>query len=234
MSANSAKLALIRQQREVAPRGVGCGPVYGYSLGLAALGDGGLYEAADKLQQAWDLALRQGINNPNVFPLAGDLAEALARAGESDRCTRVVTWLEERSQATGLAYPRAVACRALGILATEPEEAQRLFAESLAALDKVGPIAFEQARTLLCSGEAMRRNRRPVAAREPLHEALTLFEGLGARPWAARARAELAASGVKDQRVTDGSAAQQRGFRSSVRRNCRLPGLPHEGRTISR
>ena len=169
VSANRARLALIKAQREVEPRGVGCVPVYGYSLGLAALGAGELSDAAEKLQQAWDLAFRQGINNPNVFPIAGDLAEALARAGESDRCTQIVKWLEERSQATGLAYPRAVACRAQGILATEPEEAQRLFAESLAALDKVGPIPFEQARTLLCSGEAMRRNRRPVAAREPLH-----------------------------------------------------------------
>jgi DNA-binding CsgD family transcriptional regulator len=198
-------------QREVTPRGVGCGPVYGYSLGLAALGEGGLCEAADRLEQAWDLALRQGINNPNVFPIAGDLAEALARAGESDRCTRVVTWLEERGQATGLAYPRAVACRALGILATEPGEAQGLFAESLAAMDKVGgPIAFEQARTLLCSGEAIRRNRRPVAARVPLNRALELFDDLGARPWAARAKAELAASGVKDQRVRMAASAALR------------------------
>jgi hypothetical protein len=78
---------------------------------------------------------------------------------------------------------------------------RRLFAQFLAALDKVGPIAFEQARTLLCSGEAMRRNRRAVDAREPLREALVLFESLGARPWVARTRAELAASGVKDQRV---------------------------------
>jgi DNA-binding CsgD family transcriptional regulator len=94
-----------------------------------------------------------------------------------------------------------VRCRAQGILATDPDEAQRLFAASLAALDTVGPIPFEQARTLLCSGEAMRRNRRVVAAREPLQEALMLFESLGARPWAARARAELAAAGVKEQRV---------------------------------
>ncbi len=141
-----------------------------------------------------------------MVPLAGDLAEALARVEERDRCTEILNWLDERAQATGLAYPRAVGCRARGILATDPDEAQRLFAESLAALDKVGPIAFEQARTLLCSGEAMRRNRRPVAARKPLHEALILFESLGARPWAARARAELAASGVKDYRATTGSA----------------------------
>jgi DNA-binding CsgD family transcriptional regulator len=188
-------------QREVEPRGVSCAPVYSYSLGLAALGEGELYEAADRLQQAWDLALRQGINNPNVLPIAGDLAEALARAGESDRCIHVVTWLYERAQATQLAYPRAAACRARGILALEPEDARHLFGASLAALETVGPVPFEQARTLLCSGEALRRARRPADARVPLNRALGTFEGLGARPWAARARAELAASGVKHQRV---------------------------------
>ena len=106
--------------------------------------------------------------------------------------------------------PSAAACRARGILATDPDEAQRLFAASLAALDKVGPVPFEQARTLLCSGEAMRRNRRPVAARAPLTSALKIFDGLGARPWAARASAELAASGVKDRRITMAAVGSMR------------------------
>jgi DNA-binding CsgD family transcriptional regulator len=190
-------------QREVESRGVGCVPVYGHAaLGLSALGAGELPDATESLQRAWDLALRQGINNPNVVPIAGDLAEALARAGEADRCTQVVDWLDERARATSLAYPGAAASRARGILATEPEKAQRSFAASLAALDKVGPVPFEQARTLLCSGEALRRNRHAVAARVPLGRALAIFDELGARPWTARARAELAASGAKDQRVT--------------------------------
>jgi DNA-binding CsgD family transcriptional regulator len=188
-------------QREVEPRGVGCVPIYGYSLGLAALGAGDLFDASNRLRQAWDLALRQGINNPNVFPIAGDLAEALARTGEFDSSAHILNWLDQRAEATGLAYPHAAACRVWGILADEPEEAQRLFTASLVALDKVGPIPFEQARTLLCSGEAMRRNRRPAAARATFHRALAIFDDLGARPWAARATAELAASGVKDQRV---------------------------------
>jgi DNA-binding CsgD family transcriptional regulator len=188
-------------RREVEPQGVGGVPIYSCSLGLAALGAGELYDAADRLQQAWATALRQGINNPNVFPIAGDLAEALARAGEVDRCRQILDWLDERAQATGLAYPRVAAYRAQGILATEPEEAERLFAASLAALDRVGPVPFEQARSLLCSAEAMRRNHRPAAARVPLERALTIFDGLGARPWAAHARAELAASGVKCQRA---------------------------------
>jgi DNA-binding NarL/FixJ family response regulator len=59
------------------------------------------------------------------------------------------------------------------------------------------PMPFEQARTMLCEGEALRRARRPAAAREPLRHALTLFSGLGTRPWAARARTELAATGVR-------------------------------------
>jgi DNA-binding CsgD family transcriptional regulator len=191
-------------RREVEAQGIGWMPLYNYAaLGLAALSVGDLSGAAVKLQQAWDISCRQGMSNPNVVPMAGDLAEVLARVGEEHRCAQILNWLDERAQETGLAYPRAVGCRAQGILATDPHEVQRLFAESLAAMDEVGPIAFEQARTLLCTGEAMRRNRRPVAARESLHEAHILFEGLGARPWAARARAELAASGVKDQRTTD-------------------------------
>jgi DNA-binding CsgD family transcriptional regulator len=199
-----------KAQREVEPRGVGCAPVYGYSLGLAALGEGELDKAADRLQQAWDLALRQGIKNPNVFPIAGDLAEALARAGESDRCIQVVNWLDERAQVTGLAYPRAAACRARGILALEPDEAQRSFAASLNVLDRIDPVPFEQARTLLCTGEALRRVRRPADARGPLNRALAIFDGLGARPWAARASAELAASGVKHRRLTMAASGPSR------------------------
>jgi ATP/maltotriose-dependent transcriptional regulator MalT len=199
-----------KAQHELEPRGISYAPIYGYSLGLAALGAGEPYDAGERLQQAWDLALGQGINNPNVIPIAGDLAEALARAGEFTRCARIVSWLDERAQATGLAYPRAAACRARGILAADSQEAGRLFAASLAALDEVSPVPFEQARTLLCSGEVMRRNRSPAAARLPLNQALQIFDGLDARPWAARTRAELAASGVKDRRRTKISAGATR------------------------
>ena len=56
----------------------------------------------------------------------------------------------------------------------------------------------------------MRRNHRAAAARAPLNRALAILDSLGARPWAARARAELAASGVKDRRVTMASAGVKR------------------------
>jgi DNA-binding CsgD family transcriptional regulator len=192
-----------RGRREVEPRGVGCMPVHSLAaLGLAALSVGDLADAVAVLEQSWDLACGLGVGNPDVVPMAGDLAEALARAGEDSRCAQVLLWLEERAASTGLAYPRAVAWRARGILATDADHAQALFANSLSALGDVDPIPFEQGRTLLCAGEAMRRNRRPAAARVPLNRALAIFDNLGARPWAARTRAELAASGVKDRRLT--------------------------------
>src|SRR5919201_306379 len=58
-------------------------------------------------------------------------------------------------------------------------------------------MPFELARTMLCEGVVLRRWRRPAAARSALREGLGLFERLGARPWAARAAAELAATGVR-------------------------------------
>ena len=209
-------------RREVEPRGVGCMPVYSYAaLGLAALGAGDLSDAAAKLQQAWDLSLPPGHEQSQRVPAWQETSRRPWHALKNATAVRqILNWLDERAQATGLAYPHAAACRARGILATEPEEAQRLFAASLAALDKVGPVPFEQARTLLCSGEAMRRDRRPVAARAPLNRALAIFDGLGARPWAARARAELAASGREGSARHEVPDARPRGAEPAGTAGC--------------
>ena len=58
------------------------------------------------------------------------------------------------------------------------------------------PDRFETARTQLAYGSRLRRARRRVDAREPLTDAYQAFERLGARPWAAAAADELAATGV--------------------------------------
>src|SRR5262249_33942200 len=51
---------------------------------------------------------------------------------------------------------------------------------------------FERARTLLCLGTVRRQAQQKKAAREALEQALGVFEKLGARLWAEKARAELA------------------------------------------
>lgn len=187
-----------RARRDVEPHGVGCLAVHNAAtLGLCALSRGDLAAAIDHLERAWDAAQAAGLGNPNVVPFAGDLAEALARAGATERAGQVLAWLQNRAEVTGLVYPRAAAARARGILACDPAEAGAWFARARSAY-QLQPMPFELARTLLCEGEALRRARRPGASRRPLQHALTIFTGLGARPWAARAMTELAATGARN------------------------------------
>ena len=58
------------------------------------------------------------------------------------------------------------------------------------------PDVYETARTNLAYGSRLRRARRRVDARGRLQDAYQAFERLGARPWAAAAADELAATGV--------------------------------------
>jgi DNA-binding CsgD family transcriptional regulator len=186
-----------RARRDVESEGVGCLAVYNpAALGLCALSCGEVEVAIEHLERAWAAREAEGLGNPNVVPLAGDLAEALARAGAVERVEQVLDWLEERADATGLAYPQAAAARARGILAYDSAEAETWFARANRAHQR-RPMPFEQARTLLSEGEALRRTRRPAAARGPLRQALTLFNGLGAQPWLTRTMTEMAATGIR-------------------------------------
>ena len=186
-----------RAHQDVEPQGVGCLAICNAAaLGLCALSCGDLATAIDHLERAWAVGHAAGAANPNVVPFAGDLAEALARAGAAERAEQVMAWLQDRADATGLVYPRAAVARTRGILARDPAEAEVWFARARSAYE-MKPMPFEQARTLLCEGEALRRARRPAAGRRPLRQALTIFSGLGARPWAARAMIELDATGAR-------------------------------------
>ena len=53
------------------------------------------------------------------------------------------------------------------------------------------PYPLEHGRTLLCLGMVLRQAQQKKAARQALEQALAIFEELGARLWAERARAEL-------------------------------------------
>jgi DNA-binding CsgD family transcriptional regulator/tetratricopeptide (TPR) repeat protein len=186
-----------RAHVEVELRGVSCLAVYNAAaLGLCALGSGDVKAAIDHLERAWVIARREGLGNPNVVPFAGDLAEALARAGELVRAQEILAWLSERAEATRLRYPRAAAARGYALIKENPDVASWWFAEALSAFEGQS-MPFECARTLLCQGEYLRRARRSAAARDPLRQALVIFGSLGAQPWIARAATELAAAGVR-------------------------------------
>jgi DNA-binding CsgD family transcriptional regulator len=77
-------------------------------------------------------------------------------------------------------------------------DAERHFFAALELGDALAP--FDRARTELLYGEWLRRQRRRVEARPRLRTALDQFAQLGARPWEARARLELRASGETARR----------------------------------
>ena len=125
-----------RAHREVELRGVGCLAVYNAAaLGLCALGSGDFKTAVDHLERAWMVARAEGLDNPNVVPFSGDLAEALARVGEVARASEILAWLEERAEATGLRYPRAAAARGRAVIEEDPSAAREWFARALSACE---------------------------------------------------------------------------------------------------
>ncbi|MGY2082490.1 AAA family ATPase [Blastococcus sp. SYSU DS0539] len=127
-----------------------------------------------------------------------DVFDLAVRAGRTDV---VRTWLAEVEQfaaATHTASAVAVTEHGRALLADGPD-AEKHF---LAALDAhaASPRLPDRARTQLAFGEHLRRTRRRVDAREHLRAALTVFEEVGAAPYAERAAQELRASGETARR----------------------------------
>jgi DNA-binding CsgD family transcriptional regulator len=101
-------------------------------------------------------------------------------------------------------WTRAVALRCQALLDGNADDR---YAQAV-ALHRQGGPPFERARTELLHGEWLRRARRITEARIVLHSALEIFDRLQARPWSARARAELRAAG-ESVRAADTGAVRR-------------------------
>ncbi|GGU90513.1 hypothetical protein GCM10010182_01380 [Actinomadura cremea] len=132
-----------------------------------------------------------GPNKPGTVHSLPDLVEAAARAGRPelgrDAARRYIDWAEP----SGHPWAQAIAARCAALI--DGDEATWAHAVQLDARD--GGPPFERARTELLHGEWLRRRHRRIDARGRLRSALDGFERLGAQPWAARAAAELRATG---------------------------------------
>ncbi len=122
-----------------------------------------------------------------------DLVEAAVRAREPDLCLPALARLEAWAAASGLPIPNAALSRCRGLLSTGEESVEHLRQALLHDEQDTRPL--ERARIQLLLGEALRRDRQRVRAREHLRLALGTFDRLGAAPWAARATSELRATG---------------------------------------
>jgi ATP/maltotriose-dependent transcriptional regulator MalT len=163
-----------------------------WAMGLSALGAG---RPDDALTQLTDLARREGIaSHPAITMCAtGDIVEAAVRAGDVETAHTAAGALERWAAGTRAPWALAVAARCRALVSGD-HGADEHFNEALGhhAQDT---RPFERGRTLLLYGEALRRRRQRMAARQHLRSALELFERMGAQPWEQRAGAELRASG---------------------------------------
>jgi DNA-binding CsgD family transcriptional regulator len=167
------------------------------ALGDLELGLGDAARAAGHFQRQQGLLTELAITDADLSP-AAELAEAYLRLGRDDEARQAAAAFTAAAGAKGQPWPLARALRTQGLLAADTDfssffdHAIRQHAQTL--------DAFETARTRLAYGERLRRARNRVLAREQLRAALDIFEHLGARPWADRASAELAATGETRKR----------------------------------
>jgi DNA-binding CsgD family transcriptional regulator len=156
--------------------------------GSHRLGIGDPAGALAELEDAVDLDAAQVGNVP--IPAPFDLAEAHVRASDLRSAERVLDRLAAGSQQK---WAVMALNRTRGLYAA-PADGDDLFRRALDACERHAMV-FEGARTRMLYGEWLRRHRRRLEAREQLRAALRQLDAMGARPLAARAAAELAASG---------------------------------------
>ena len=175
----------------------GLGSIFNYAgaaLGLLELGRGRPGQALVHLEKTAQGFRDSGPSEPNLIQWQPDYIESLARIGRNDDAMRALGAFERDGERTNRAWAKATAARCRGYLSLEGSAAhfRRAF-----ELHGASPSAFEVARTQLCNGEVLRRQRKRIEARQVLAEALNTFDRLGAVPWAGRAQIELAATGEK-------------------------------------
>ncbi len=162
-------------------------------LGRLELALGNLEAAGGHLRELPGRLLARGVNDPTQTVWA-DAIETLIALGELAPARAHLGPYEGHAQQLGSPWALAAAARCRGLLAAaegEPWIAFEAFDRALAELDQ-HPYPLERARTLLCLGIVRRQAQQKRAARDALEQALAIFDELGARLWADKARAELA------------------------------------------
>jgi DNA-binding CsgD family transcriptional regulator len=173
-------------------------PIVHPALGLLELGLGHGEAAMVALEPTVRIREERGVVDAALWtPEVPMLVEACVRAARFEDAEATLARFEKQAGKVERPLAEALAHRCRGLFIDDGFEAE--FDLALAA-HKLDPRPFERARTLLCYGERLRRERRRLDARERLREALDAFVALGATAWANRAEAELAATGARSRR----------------------------------
>jgi DNA-binding CsgD family transcriptional regulator len=122
-----------------------------------------------------------------------EMVEAAAHCGENELATEALHQLDERAQASATETALGLAARSKALV-SEGSEADSEYRSAISYLERA-PVALYRARTHLVYGEWLRRRRQRTAARTQLRLAYAMFEPMGARVFAGRARHELETTG---------------------------------------
>jgi DNA-binding CsgD family transcriptional regulator len=161
--------------------------------GIAALLAHEPARAAESLAAVWEHTEREGVEEPGVFPVAGDLVEALVELGELGEAQAVSKRLRELAERHDHPWALATATRSealAGLATTYDEQASEAFERAAAAYQALG-LRFDRARSLLALGRVQRRHRKWGAARRSLEQAATGFDEIGSVGWSESTRSEL-------------------------------------------
>jgi DNA-binding CsgD family transcriptional regulator len=161
-------------------------------LGRIELAEGNLDAAGNYLRELPGRLLAGGLNDPTQ-PVWADTIETLIGLGELEQASAYLDPYELHAARLDSPFVNECLLRCRGLLAAAEGDLERALDvfESALSADPEPPWPFERARTLLCLGTVRRQALQKKAAREALEQALAIFEELGARLWAEKARAEL-------------------------------------------
>ena len=145
---------------ETAPLGVAFFRTWAFdALAEIELGLGDVQEAVKWLESKERLLAERGIEDPDSSPVP-ELVEALVRLDRAQEAAERLEPFANAAEAKGQPWSLARLARCRGLLGDDAQYAEAL------ELHQLTPDRFEEARTQLCHGEALRRARQRVKARE--------------------------------------------------------------------
>ena len=173
-------------------------PIVHPALGLLELGLGHGEAAVTALEPTVRIREQRGAVDAALWtPELPMLIEAYVRATRPVDAEATLARFEAQAWKVERPLAEALAHRCRGLLSGKGFETHF---DAAVAAHELDPRPFERARTLLCYGERLRREKRRLDARERLQEALDAFVASGATAWANRAEAELIATGERSRR----------------------------------